>query len=313
MIFNTDQIQHILSTVDLNFKFLAAEILGIDVLSEQDKSDLQLHGFDLKVIESSHPNFLQAYHWGKLSQLIGEINAKNLDYENFSLYLRHGQYIPLSPWEEFNLSAAKRRTYSHITGLGEGIKKDITNQIGRTEQERRVEYEKIIKEELEDGAFKRKSLTSIVSELGHKTEDWERNFGRIVDTEMNNIFQEGRAAQIKQKFGDSAKVYKDVFEKACRHCLNAYLTNGVGSQPRIFDLKELENNGDNIGLKVADWKPVLGGMHPFCRCQLFSLLPGQTWDNEKQRFMYKKSDEPKKDFGVKAKIKVTVGKKYFEV
>jgi hypothetical protein len=77
----------------------------------------------------------------------------------------------------------------------------------------------------------------------------------------------------------------------CRHCIKAYLTNGIGSQPKIFKLSTLEANGTNVGKKVNDWLPVVGGMHPYCRCNLHKLLSGQEWDEEKKEFRFPENDE----------------------
>jgi len=312
MIFTTEQIKNILTTVDLNSKYLAAEILGTDILSEQDLKDLEFWGFDIKKIENSYPTFLQAYYWGKLSELIGDYNAGKINYNDFTQYLKKGQYQPLTNLEKYSLEAAKNRTYRHITGLGEGMKNDFQNILTQTELERREEYEKVIKKELEKGVADRKSLNQIVSELGHKSSDWDRNWGRIVDTEMNNIFQEGRAAQIKQKESKDALVYKDVYPEACRHCIKAYLTNGLGSKPKVFKLSELEANGTNIGKKVIDWKPVIHSTHPHCRCTLHKVIKGQEWNEETKQFEFPKNRK-RKDYGVKAKIIVHVGNKKFEV
>lgn len=194
---------------------MAAGILGIDILSDQDKTDLENWGFDLKVIESDFPSFYQAFYWGKLSELITDYNAKKIEYSDFKMHLERGQYLPMTKVETYALNVAKHRTYSHITGLGEGIKKDIQNTIAQTELGRRDTYEKIIAGELEKGVEDRKSIKRIISEIGHKTGDWDRNIGRIVDTEMNNIFQEGRAQAIRDKEGADAKVYKDVYPGAC--------------------------------------------------------------------------------------------------
>lgn len=314
MLFTTQQIQNILQTVDMNTKFMAAKVLGQDILTDQDKKDLKSWGFDLKEIQNKYPSFLQSYHWGMLSQLLGDAHAKKITYNQFQDYLERGQYQPLTDIEKYAYEHAKKRTYGHIRNLGEGMKRDIANSIHKTEQEKRADYEKVIKEELEKGVVDRKSLQEIVSDLGHRTEDWGRNFGRIVDTEMNNIFQEGRAQQIKKQDGNDARVYKDVYPGACRHCISSYTTSGVGSKPRIFKLEELQANGSNVGKKVADWKPVIESHHPHCRCTLHKVIKGQVWNDETQSFEFPEIDkENKKDYNVKSKVRVTIGDKVYEV
>jgi len=313
MIFKPEQIQEILKTVDMNTKFLAAKVLGSDILTKEDKKDLEKWGFNLEEIQQEFPSFVQSYHFGRLSALIGDVNSKKISYKDFIEHLRRGQYLPLTEVEKYSLNVAKQRTYGHITGLGEGMKTNISQVIRQTEQERRADYEKVIKKELEKGVADRKSLKEIVSDLGHKTGDWSRNWGRIVSTEMNNIFQQGRSDMYKERYGDDVRVYKDVYPKACRHCIKAYTTSGLGSKPRVFKLSELEANGSNIGKKVADWLPTLQGMHPYCRCTLRNILPGQVWDEETESFKFKVDEKLREKYKNLPKIKISVGDKKFEV
>ena len=310
MLFTRDQIQNILMTVDMNTKFMAAKLLGEDILTDQDKKQLKDYGFNLSEIKKDFPTFLQSYHWGRLSQLIGQYNASKITYNQFMDHLDRGQYLPLTEVEQYAYKAAQNRTYSHITGLGDGIKKDVVHQIQQTEQENRAEYEKVIKKEIEEGVYQRKSLSRIMSDLGHKTNDWDRNLGRIVASEMQDIFQEGRAQIIKRKRGENNKVYKEVFSGSCRHCIKAYLTNGISSKPKVFTVEELESNGTNIGKKVADWKPTLGIMHPWCRCELMEVLPGQQWDEESKDFTFK-NVEIKDKYKDLPKIKIKIGNKEY--
>ena len=116
------------------------------------------------------------------------------------------------------------------------------------EQQRQLELG-TIKKEMIEGVLKKKSVQNIVSNIGHSLEDWNRDWGRIVETEMQNIYQTGVAQQIMKEQGADALVYKEVFSGACQHCIKFYTTAGIGSKPRIFKLIDLINNGDNIGKK----------------------------------------------------------------
>ena len=83
----------------------------------------------------------------------------------------------------------------------------ITEEVERS----RESYEKIIGDELKRGVQDRKSINSIVSEIGHKTNEWNRDWGRIVETEMQDIFNKGRAEQIRKDKGGETLVYKEVY------------------------------------------------------------------------------------------------------
>ena len=232
-------------------------------------------------------------------------------------YVEKEQYPELTSREKAEYNAAAMRSYSYIKGMGTRIKDSLSSTISEEEMkiavaEREREVETAIREELTEGVLKRKSVQSIVSSLGHRLDEWNRDWGRIVATEMENIFQIGIAQTIMKEHGIHAKVYKDVFPGGCRYCINAYTTNGIGSKPVIFDLSELIANGTNIGRKSKDWKAVLTNIHPFCRCMLRYVPDGYEWDDKTQSFEPKKTDESKR-VQRKSKVKITVGTKHFEV
>jgi hypothetical protein len=223
----------------------------------------------------------------------------------------------LTTREKAEYNASAMRSYSYIKGMGNKIKDSLSSTISEEEMkiavaEREREVETAIKEELSEGVLKRKSVQSIVSALGHRLDEWNRDWGRIVATEMENIFQIGTAQMIMKEHGIHAKVYKQTMPQACRYCINAYTTNGIGSKPVIFDLSELIANGTNIGRKSKDWKPVLTNIHPFCRCLLRYVPDGYEWDDKTQSFEPKKVED-KDRVQRKSKVKITVGTKYFEV
>ena len=97
----------------------------------------------------------------------------------------------------------------------------------------------------------------------------------------------------------------------CQHCIRLYTTGGIGTKPRVFKLIDLIANGDNIGIKAKDWKPTLGPIHPFCRCNLRYKPKTYVWDKETESF------EPPKEYKRKverrSKVKIFVGYKEFTV
>jgi hypothetical protein len=148
--------------------------------------------------------------------------------------------------------------------------------------------------------------------LGHKTNDWQRDWGRIVETEMHTAQEEGRADDIQRNSTrEDPLVFKHVLPTACRHCIKAYLTNGIGSKPKIFKLSELRANGDNIGKKQQDWKPTLGSLHPFDRCTLDEVPEDYEWDKEKK--MFEPPKEFKRKIERKSKVVITIGGKEYIV
>lgn len=307
MLFTQQEIQRLLEIVDYHSSFVAGSVLGKEVLSDYDRFILQKHGIDIeKIREGKETSYFEMYMWGKLSALLSDSQAKEITYEDFEKYIKRGQYIPLSKIEQYQYDVAKQKTYGHIKGLGDKIKQTVNGIVVEENQVRRAEYEKVIKEELERGVVDRKSVTSIVSEIGHKTEDWYRDWGRIVETEMQGIYNLGITESILNKSGGEALVFKETFDLACRHCIRLHLTNGIGSEPIIFKLSELIANGDNIDKKVNEWKATIPPEHPFCRCMIREIPKGYKWDEEVKKFTIKPEDKPKY---ARPKVKMTIGDK----
>lgn len=309
MLFTPEEIQTLISIVDYNQTFLAIEILGKDVLDDWDKYILKINGIDIDQIQQKGmPLYMQSLMWGRLSAMLQEKDAKDINYSDFEKYVKRGQYIPLSEREKAEYEIARQKTYGHLKGLGIKVKNDINSILTEEVQSIRDEFEKVIGEELQRGVLERKSTTSIVSEIGKRTEVWNHDWVRIVETEMNNIFQQGRAQTIRNTKGSDALVFKDVYQGACSNCIRLYLTNGIGSEPIVFKLSDLEANGDNYGLKPKDWKATLKSTHVFCRCTLRYLPKGYKWDEEKEKFTPQR-EEIEKRVERKSKIKITIGDK----
>lgn len=308
MIFEKEQIQEILRVISFNHTLFIGTNIGYDLLTKEDKKELQLYGIDPESIKTDFTPFEQQFYFGRLSAALGDKNTKNISYNDFLKYLRRGQYNPLSEREQAMLDYAKQKTYGHIKGLGDKITQTVNGFIIEEDQAKRDKYEETIKNSIERAIIERDTVNSIVSEIGNRTGDWGRDLGRIAATEMEDVFQQGRALEVERRYGKDSLVYKEVFPGACRFCIKFYTTNGIGSKPRVFKLSELRANGTNIGKKQSNWLPVLGTVHPFCRCILYNIPEGYVWDEEKKQFIPPKYGKEEK-FGVK----IMVGDKTFDV
>lgn len=307
MKFTNRHIQEFFSIIEMNHLIYTAQVVGVDSLLPEDITLLKRFGIDVDSLRTDWTELTQSFHWGRLSQALGSY-AGAITYNDFSEYLKRGQYIPLNQTEKYALKYVKQNTYTHIKGLGDRVKVTVNGIITENDPLVRASYENVIRDAAERTIIERDSLQNMVLEIGHKTGDWKRDIGRIVDTEMQNAYQYGRSEQIKREQGSLSKVYKHVFPQACKYCIKLYLTNGMGSQPRIFTLKELQSNGTNIGRKAADWQPVIPATHPWCRCELTPIPEGYVWDEEKGMFSPSKSEKREKKG-----VTIYVGDKVFEV
>lgn len=117
----------------------------------------------------------------------------------------------------------------------------------------------------------------IIQQLRETSKDWNRDWHRVAMTEMQNAKMNGEAQAIlngdsplSSKKGETL-VFKRPAPNCCAMCRKLYLEKG-STKPIVFKLSDLLANGTNYGKKQADWKAVVGTVHPSCVCQL-SILP----------------------------------------
>ena len=304
-----NQIDEILKIINFHHINFISEQVGSQVLTSSDIELLKEFGIDVDLLSKTGV-IDNAFKFGILSTALSDEKLQQLSYEHFRDFLKQGAGIPLSKEEKFALNNIKHRAYSDIKGLGNKVQRDFQTILIEQSYLQRKKYEKIIQDTAAKNIVTRGSIRSMVSEIGHKTGDWSRDLVRISDFILHDAFDNGRAENIKSKFGDQAAVYKEVYPGACKHCIRLYLTDGIGSEPIIYPVIELIQNGTNIGVSPPDWKPVIGCTHPFCRCTIRRKPEGYKWDIEKRSFSIATGERKVQR---KSKIKVKLGDKEFEV
>lgn len=163
----------------------------------------------------------------------------------------------------------------------EQTKEDIVNLLGKNRARltrTTTDYLKY-KMNLIDTVFPNEKMPNnwYASELRKVTKDSRQDWDMVIRSELMNNRLEGEAKALldgtspySNKKGETL-VFKRPNPDACKHCKRLYLEKD-GITPKVFKLTDLMANGNNIGLKVADWKPTLGIVHPHCQCQL-SVMP----------------------------------------
>ena len=301
MIFTKNQIENLLEIIDFHTSMFIVTQMGGDVLSTYDKHILRKFGFDVAKITREYPPYLQSFIFGRLTAWLSDNQANSIVYSDFKTYLDSGQYFPLTKKEKSLYDISINRSYKHIKNLGDKRKDELTRQIS----------EEDIRREISGSIKNRESIQTIISNWGHQTDNWQRDYGRIAETELNSIMNLGRALQFEERFGKDVKVWKHTFPLACRHCIRLHCTNGIGSKPIVLPISEVISNGSNIGRKVADWLFTLDSEHPFCRCLLKYFLEGMVWNEDLNDFTWPEKYERKIER--KSKVIITVGTKRFEV
>lgn len=268
MLFSEAEIKKILDNVDLMVVKMVAQVLGKDFLTKENLDLLKRKGVDLIKLIPKFPSHYQAFLFGRVSTAVGTNATAQMSYSEFTAFLsKMGLFEPTAREMAFYKVAANK-TYTHIKGFSERIKNDVRASISAEElsylqAQEAAKADAVLKKELLDGTFEKRSVKKITSNLANQMNDWNRDWGRIVETESQDIYNLGRAEIIMEEDPDPL-VYFDVFPGACRHCIRLYIKGGIGSEPKVFHLSELMANGTNYGVKSKDWKATIHPVHPFC-------------------------------------------------
>lgn len=300
--FSPTEIQSLLNLIKKNSLFYIASQLGKHLLLPDDKTFLVSQGIDLSKIKTVHSSVEQAYLFGHISTLLENNAVKKMSFKEFQNYVTSEKWIPLVNREVEALKTVEQFAYNEIIGLGGKQSQKILNKTNELEQRVRS-----IKDKSKEAIHRRDTKTWLSSELRELTKDWDRDWGRVSDYIMTSAYSTGSTEAAKKRAGDKAKVWMSVYPQACKHCIKAYLTNGIGSRPVVFLVSDLEANGTNIGKKVDDTKPVVPPFHPHCRCDPNFFDDGSEWDEKTKTFRkpkYKSKYEPL--------VKVTIDGKSYE-
>lgn len=311
MIFTLSQINDILGILKKNQLVFIAEQLGLNYLTPADRAILNAAGIDLTKYTNSAGIVEHAYIFGLLSEALGDERAKKMNYAQFQRFIKSGNFIPLTEDEEFALEQLKNRAYTDLTSLGNRIATGTSNAIIRANQTQLNNLRNVVKDKAVNAVKYRQSATKLASELGHATDDWERDWLRISYYLLHEAYNTGKAKSIFKKYGKDAEVWFAVVgdDKVCRHCRELYLTDpdDVDSEPIVYKLSDIIANGNNIGRKADQLKPTLAPIHPYCRCTVYPKLPNTEWNRATRTFdkVIKYKPKNKKLQGVKLNIKVT--------
>lgn len=311
MIFTFSQIQDILAILKRHQLSFIAEQLGLNYLSQTDKDILSAWGIDLNKFTDDGV-LKHAFIFGLLADALGDERAKNLSYSDLKKFIASGNFVPLTEDEELALEFIKSRAYTDLNSIGNRIAVSTSNTIISVNAQQLNNLKAKVKNKAENAIKYRKTARQLASDLGHATKDWERDWLRISYYLLHEAYNTGRAKAIFRDYGDEAEVYFDVYPQACKHCKELYLIDpdDENSQPKVFKLKDIIANGNNIGRKVDDWKPTVGPIHPFCRCTINQKRADYEWDAETHSFSKLKKYIPKnkKLQGVKLNINISKSK-----
>lgn len=300
MNFNIHQIQKMIEIFSKNQAVFIGSTLGTKYLSDYDKFLLKLNGIDPDVLEMVH-DIDKMFYFGMYAEMIGKNRSFKVKKKDFESWFEKELTKPLSIQKQAALDFLNERTYNDITGLGNRIINKLTNEVLTASLAERDLLRNKIKDATTKAFEKNQNAQQLASTLREITQDWGKDFSRISDYVMQEAYGYGRLAQIVDTYGEDCKVYKQTFPGVCTHCEKNYGT--PGEEPVIYTIKELMDNGTNIGRK--EQLPVVGQAHPWARSVLHPVPPNSKWDSETKQFVLVRNTQ-----GVKrnSKVKITITK-----
>lgn len=175
MVLTPEQINELLSIIHTNQAIIIGKQLGLEYLSEYDKSLLEANGVDYQNLYSEESDSIyQSFHLGMLAQAFHDAKAMNkMSYRDIYQYIKDGQYIPITQREQLVLNSIKSQTLSDIRSLNGRVFQDLNSILTNQSLESQRQF---LKEEIEEGLKKKKTLKSIANTIHEKAGDWNRDF-----------------------------------------------------------------------------------------------------------------------------------------
>ena len=271
-----------------------AEVLGPDAVTQEDYARLKEAG-----LIKRGPMPLDAATASHMAGVVtGEVDteaAEQIEPRTFWSMAQNAG-ITFDDAEREAIAIAKDKIGEDIRGLGNKIDAATGRLLVDADDKLRRKRLSALRREVSRGVEERLPVDEIVAKVRAATRDAKRNWLQIVQTEVHNAMEEGKAAALVKTLppGSDPFVYKRPRPDACPFCRLLYLKPD-GKTPRVFKLSELISNGTNVGRKAkrptfrgiaaTEWKAVLGAMHPWCACSLHYLPPGMGF-NDKGLMVY---------------------------
>ncbi len=268
------QLQDLKKIIDNKINIFVAQNISPDNFTNEEKEVIRKLGVDLKKISPQDSLIYQSFATGLISGAVPKSVLNQTNYENFKKYIQSDKMIPLNSYEKAVLSSIEKQSLQDIRGIGEKYKSRLETSYNSAE---RKYYENTIRNNIAEGTAKKKTLRQISNEISKDLDTWGRDFDRIVATVSHQAFDEGRQAFFQKNYGDKAKIYYKVFEGACKICISHYLTKGLGSKPKVFEVGELPPPQANYKKKQSEWVTTTSPAHPFCYDDQTEVLTSNGW------------------------------------
>lgn len=275
MIISKEKLAKIKEIIENHYNRLAINTLGTSVFSKEELRKLKDLGIDTTKKES----FLElVYHHNFINEQ-GKINAP-VSFEE----MQSQQKIPsIKPIGEAHTYAIEHLN-ENAKHLVDKLKNDVKSKIENIIRENNNLYKfnalmNLDRPAESDQLVKDSTIGKLKQQLRDFSKEPNRDWGRIVRTEMSNAIGAGSVDRIvsdnKTQNLDDIYVFRIIVPDTttCKYCRKFYLDED--NTPKVYRLSTLLSNGSNYGKKPENWNPVSVATHPNERCsQIIELRPG---------------------------------------
>ena len=224
---------------------------------------------ELGLLRSNVRNLvMEPYAFGKLIALTDRRKATDMSYDEARRRVKEN-LIPKTAVERRAIEYAQDHAGQYIRALGTTLSTTATTTTARAG----MDALRAVKKEVVGALKNRKTVSELKTALFSAVDDTYRDWHRVAFTEMNDAIQNGIYEEIKRQSddGENQLVYKRPNPDGCKYCKALYL-DADGITPKIFRLRDLAPS--NVGRKAKDWLPTVGSIHPWCSCQLHTVIEG---------------------------------------
>lgn len=268
MIIPEHKLKMIREAVEKNYHTLLVQLLGKKDVPKDTLAKLRKQGLNVKNIESFltrvyQHTYLNEHQAGP--KTLGEMESQ-----------QEGRSAPKSHASRF----AVEQLNQNLVNLLEKQKTDVVSRIDgmlRDENHRfKFQFQSAPQGDL-GKILKDQTMHQIKNRLIEVSGDANRNWERVVHTEISNAVGMGSADRIlkdnEEKPAGQIYVYRVITpdESTCRWCRKFYVDSD--GSPKVYRLSELLMNGSNYGKSAKDWLPGIAATHPNERCSAIIELP----------------------------------------
>lgn len=171
------------------------------------------------------------------------------------------------------LTDADHTAIRHIRQRGAAyMRVPIARAQAGVSRELTAEEYRLVRGTIAHGLRKNRSTAQVTADLTAAAMHTQltNDLDRVARTELHAAKSQGAFEELKsqsQRLGEQDPwVARQCDARACTHCRRLF---GVGRDVKPYRLSEVEANtlaGGNFGRKAADYVPVIGPLHPQCRC-----------------------------------------------